>query len=120
MKLELATYESKMKKSISVFEEDLATISAGRANPAVLNGINVDYYGAPTAINSVAEVKVTDARTICITPWDGSLLKAIEKAILVADIGVVPQNDGRLIRLIFPQATEERRKALCKDVAKMG
>jgi ribosome recycling factor len=86
----------------------------------VLNGINVDYYGAPTAINSVAEVKVTDARTITITPWDGSLLKAIEKAILVADIGVVPQNDGRLIRLIFPQATEERRKALCKDVAKMG
>ena len=120
MKLELATYESKMKKSISVFEEELSTISAGRANPSVLNGINVDYYGAPTAINSVAEVKVTDVRTICITPWDGSLLKAIEKAILVADIGVVPQNDGRLIRLIFPQATEERRKALCKDVSKMG
>ena len=120
MKLELSAYESKMKKSISVFESDLSVISAGRANPSVLNGVTVDYYGAPTAINSVAEVKVTDARTITITPWDGSLLKGIEKAILVADIGVVPQNDGRLIRLVFPQATEERRKALCKDVAKMG
>ena len=79
MKLELATYESKMKKSISVFEEDLATISAGRANPAVLNGINVDYYGAPTAINAVAEVKVTDARTICITPWDNSMCPRVKK-----------------------------------------
>ena len=112
MKLELSVYESKMKKSISVFESELSVISAGRANPTVLNGVTVDYYGAPTAINAVAEVKVTDARTITITPWDGSLLKGIEKAILMADIGVVPQNDGRLIRLVFPQATEERRKAL--------
>ena len=120
MKLDTSVYESKMKKSISVFEESLLPISAGRANPGVLNGITVDYYGAPTAINAVAEVKVADARTIVITPWDASLCKSIEKAILLADVGVVPQNDGRLIRLPFPAATEERRRQLCKDVAKMG
>lgn len=120
MKLEISAYETKMKKSISVFEEALLPISAGRANPGVLNGVTVDYYGAPTAINAVAEVKVTDARTIVITPWDASLLKGIEKAILLADVGVVPQNDGRVIRMVFPQATEERRKALCKEVSKMG
>ena len=120
MKLDTSIYENKMKKSIAVFEEALIPISAGRANPGVLNGVTVDYYGAPTAINAVAEVKVTDARTIVITPWDASLLKGIEKAILLADVGVVPQNDGRVLRLPFPAATEERRKQLCKEVAKMG
>ncbi len=118
MKLETPLYESKMTKSIAFFEEQLSVISAGRANPALLNDVEVEYYGAPTAINAVAEVKVTDARTIVITPWDKTLLKAIEKAIQMADIGVNPQNDGSVIRLLFPQATEERRKQLCKDVAK--
>lgn len=120
MKLDNAPYESKMKKSISFFEEALLPISAGRANPGVLSGVTVDYYGAPTLISQAASVKVTDARTMVITPYDASLLKAIEKAILIADVGVVPQNDGKVIRMVFPQATEERRKQLCKDVAKMG
>ncbi len=120
MKLDVSVYETKMKKSLSVFVEGLQSISAGRANPGVLNGVTVDYYGVPTAINAVTEVKVADARTITVTPWDASLLKPIEKAILLADVGVVPQNDGKLIRMVFPQATEERRKALCKDVAKLG
>ena len=120
MKLETSVYENKMKKSISFYEEALQPISAGRANPGVLNGLTVDYYGAPTAIKDAATVKVTDARTMTITPYDPTLLKPIEKAILIADVGVVPQNDGKLIRMVFPQATEERRKQLCKDVSKMG
>ena len=120
MKLDNAPYESKMKKSISFFEEALAPMSAGRANPNVLNGLTVDYYGVPTPIAQAASVKVTDARTMIITPYDASLLKGIEKAILIADVGVVPQNDGKVIRMVFPQATEERRKQLCKEVAKMG
>ena len=116
MKLDNAPYESKMKKSISIFEEALIPMSAGRANPGVLNGLTVDYYGVPTAINQVATIKVTDARTMIITPYDVTLLRAMEKAILIADVGVVPQNDGRVIRMVFPQATEERRKQLCKEV----
>ncbi|MBQ9467672.1 MAG: ribosome recycling factor [Clostridia bacterium] len=120
MKLDNTPYENKMKKSISIFEEALLPISAGRANPGVLNGVTVDYYGVPTAINQAASIKVTDARTMVITPYDASLLKGIEKAILIADVGVVPQNDGKVIRMVFPQATEERRKQLCKEVAKMG
>ena len=120
MKLDITSYENKMKKSISFYEEALLPISAGRANPGVLNGLTVDYYGAPTAINQAASVKVTDARTMVITPYDSSLLRGIEKAILLADVGVVPQNDGKVIRMVFPQATEERRKQLCKDVSKMG
>ena len=120
MKLDTAPYESKMKKSLSVFEEALLPISAGRANPGVLNGITVDYYGAPTAINQAASVKTTDARTLVVTPYDASLLKAIEKAILSSDLGINPQNDGRIIRLVFPQLTEERRKELAKQVRKYG
>ena len=120
MKLDTAPYENKMKKSISYFEEALLPISAGRANPGVLNGLTVDYYGVATAINQLATVKVTDARTMIITPYDASTLRGIEKSILLADVGVVPQNDGKVIRMVFPQATEERRKQLCKDVAKMG
>ncbi len=120
MKLDVKPYEEKMKKSIAALESELDTVRAGRANPGVLAPVMVEYYGAPTQINQVAEVKVTDARTITITPWESSLLRAIEKAILVADIGINPQNDGKSIRLSFPQPTEERRKELCKQVAKMG
>lgn len=120
MKLDVKPYEEKMKKSLAALESELDTVRAGRANPGVLAPVMVEYYGAPTQINQVAEVKVTDARTITITPWESSLLRAIEKAILVADIGINPQNDGKSIRLSFPQPTEERRKELCKQVAKMG
>ena len=120
MKLDVKPYEEKMKKAISALESELDTVRAGRANPGILAPVMVEYYGSPTQINQVAEVKVTDARTITITPWEASLLRAIEKAILVADIGINPQNDGKSIRLSFPQPTEERRKELCKQVAKMG
>ena len=109
-----------MKKSLANLEGEMDLVRAGRANPGILAPVMVEYYGAPTQINQVAEVKVTDARTITITPWESSLLRAIEKAILVADIGINPQNDGKAIRLSFPQPTEERRKELCKQVAKMG
>ena len=109
-----------MKKTISSYSENLSTIRAGRANPDVLKKINVDYYGSPTQITSIAEVKVTDARTITITAWDKSIMKGIEKAILTSDIGIHPQNDGSCIRLTFPPMTEDRRKELAKQVAKMG
>ena len=120
MKLDVKPYEEKMKKSLANLEGEMDLVRAGRANPGILAPVMVEYYGAPTQINQVAEVKVTDARTITITPWESSLLRAIEKAILVADIGINPQNDGKAIRLSFPQPTEERRKELCKQVAKMG
>lgn len=120
MKLDTKEFESKMKKSISVYEEELAGIRAGRANAAVLNNLTVDYYGSPTAITSMAEVKVTDAKTLCITPWDKTTLKSIEKAILTSEIGINPQNDGTVIRLVFPQLTEERRKEIKKSLQKKG
>ena len=120
MKLDVKPYEEKMKKSLANLEGEMDLVRAGRANPGILAPVMVEYYGAPTQINQVAEVKVTDARTITITPWESSLLRAIEKAILVADIGINPQNDGKAIRLSFPQPTEERRKELCKQVAKLG
>ena len=120
MKLDVKPYEEKMKKSLANLEGELDLVRAGRANPGILTPVMVEDYGSPTQINQVAEVKVTDARTITITPWESSLLRAIEKAILVADIGINPQNDGKAIRLSFPQPTEERRKELCKQVAKMG
>ena len=109
-----------MKKSVSAYESALADIRAGRANPGLLDKIDVDYYGAPTKINQMAEVKVSDARTIVITPWDGSTMKKIEKAILASDLGITPQNDGKVIRLSFPQLTEERRRELTKQVSKLG
>ena len=118
MKLVLTEYEDKMKKSISAFEEDLDGIRAGKANPAVLNKVSVEYYGTPTPISQVADVKAADARTLVITPWDMTIIKAIEKAILVSDIGITPANDGKVIRLSFPQLTEERRRELTKQVAK--
>ncbi len=120
MKLDVKPYEEKMKKSLANLEGEMDLVRAGRANPGILAPVMVEYYGVPTQINQVAEVKVTDARTITITPWESSLLRAIEKAILVADIGINPQNDGKAIRLSFPQPTEERRKELCKQVSKMG
>ena len=120
MKLVLTDYEDKMKKSISAFEEDLDGIRAGKANPSVLNKVNVEYYGTPTPISQVADVKASDARTLVITPWDMTIIKAIEKAILVSDIGITPANDGKVIRLAFPQLTEERRRELTKQVAKIS
>ena len=120
MKLNVKEYEDKMKKSASVYEAELSTIRAGRANPAVLDKITVDYYGTPTAINQVAAVNVTDARTIVIQPWDGKTVKAVEKAILASDLGITPVSDGKVIRISFPPLTEERRKELTKQIEKMG
>ncbi len=110
----------KMEKVIDNLEEKFAEIRAGRANPAILNKVNVDYYGTPTPINQVASVSVPEARLIVIQPWDKSLLSPIEKAISVADIGINPMNDGNLIRLAFPELTEERRKELSKEIKKMA
>ena len=120
MKLDTKEYESKMTKSLASYKENLSTIRAGRANPDVLKKIEVDYYGSPTAISSIAEIKVTDARTIVITAWDKSAMKGIEKAILTSDLGINPQNDGSCIRLTFPPMTEERRRELSKQIAKLG
>ncbi len=120
MKLDTKEFESKMIKSLSSYKENLSTIRAGRANPDVLKKIEVDYYGSPTSISSIAEIKVTDARTIVITAWDKSAMKGIEKGILTSDLGIHPQNDGACIRLTFPPMTEERRKELSKQVSKMG
>lgn len=120
MKLDIAPFEEKMKKSITVYKESLESIRAGRANASVLRGIDVEYYGTPTAINQMAEVKLTDARTLTISPWDATTLKAIEKAILASDLGITPVNDGKVIRLSFPQPTEERRREMTKQVSKLG
>ena len=120
MKLDTKDYEAKMKKSISAYSENLSTIRAGRANPDVLKKITVDYYGSPTAISAIAEIKVTDARTIMITAWDKSAIKGIEKAILTSDLGITPQSDGTAIRLTFPPTTEERRKELSKQISRLG
>ena len=120
MKLDTRDYESKMQKTVANYKENLSTIRAGRANPDVLKKICVDYYGSPTPISSIAEIKVADARTIVITAWDKSIMKGIEKAILTSDLGINPQNDGSCIRLSFPPTTEERRRELSKQIAKMG
>ena len=108
MKLDNKPFEEKMKKTIAVYESQLDSVRAGRANVAVLNGIDVEYYGTPTAINQMAEVKVTDARTICITPWDATTVKSIEKALLASELGITPQSDGKVIRLLFPRSEERR------------
>ena len=120
MKLDTRDYEARMKKTIASYTETLSTIRAGKANPDVLKKINVDYYGSPTPIASIAEIKVADARTIVITAWDKSAMKGIEKAILTSDLGINPQNDGSCIRLSFPPTTEERRKELSKQISKLG
>ena len=112
--------KDKMNKTINVFAENLAEIRAGRANPAVLNKIMVDYYGVPTPISQVAGISVPEARLIVIQPWDASILKEIEKEILKSDIGINPNNDGKVIRLAFPELNEERRKEIVKDIRKMA
>lgn len=116
----MSDLEERMKKSVSVYEENLSEVRAGRANPAILNKITVEYYGVPSPINQVAGISVPDARTIAISPWDATILKDIEKAILASDIGLNPNNDGKVIRLNFPELTEERRKDLVKDIKKMA
>ena len=115
-----AQVKEKMEKTLSVLESNYSSIRAGRANPAVLDKIRVDYWGTPTPINQMAAVSVAEARILQIQPWDVSSLGAIEKAIQASDLGINPQNDGRVIRLIFPQPTEERRKELVKEVRKMA
>lgn len=118
MDARLQVYDDKMKKAIEFLEADYATIRAGRANPHVLDKIRVDYYGTPTPIQQVGNVTVPEARIIQIAPWEKSLLRDIEKAILTSDLGINPSNDGSVIRLVFPELTEERRKDLVKDVKK--
>ena len=113
-------YEQKMTKTLKGFEEELTTIRAGRANPHILDKITVDYYGSPTPLQQVANITVPEARMIQIQPWESSMIKAIEKAILCSDLGLNPNNDGKMIRLVFPELTEERRKELVKDVKKKG
>ncbi|MEG1426507.1 MAG: ribosome recycling factor [Oscillospiraceae bacterium] len=120
MKEILDRAEAKMSKSIIALQNEFSTIRAGRANPAVLDRIMVDYYGTPTQINQLAAVSVSEARVLCIQPWDGSVCRAIEKAIQMSELGVNPQSDGKIIRLIFPQLTEDRRKELVKETGKMA
>ncbi len=115
-----ASYEQKMKKTLEVLGSEFSTIRAGRANPSVLDRISVDYYGAPTPIQQIASVAAPEPRALIIQPWDASALKLIEKAILASDLGINPQNDGKVIRLSFPQLTEERRRDLTKQVSKYG
>ena len=118
--MELNQYEEKMKKTLASLESELVTIRAGRANPHILDKLAVDYYGAPTPLQQVANITVPEARMIQIQPWESSLIKGIEKAILTSDLGLNPNNDGKVIRLVFPELTEERRKDLAKDVKKKG
>ena len=118
--MEFDKLEERMNKTLSVLEENFSTIRAGRANPAILNKITVEYYGVPTPINQVAGISVPEARLIVIQPWDVSVLKEIERAILASDIGLNPNNDGKVIRLSFPELTEERRKELVKDIKKIA
>ena len=120
MKFDTSAYEAKMKKSVEAYQKSLAVLRVGRASPDVLSRVTIDYYGTPTPINQVAELKVTDARTLVINCWDKSQMKAIEKAILASDLGLNPQNDGSCIRIIFPAMTEETRRTMSKQVAKMG
>ncbi len=116
----LNEFKDKMQKSLESLQKDYASIRAGRANPHILDKLTVDYYGAPTPIQQVANVSVPEARVIQITPWEPSMVKEIEKAIMVSDLGINPTNDGKNVRLVFPDLTEERRKELAKEVKKMG
>ena len=118
--MEFNHIEEKMNKTVNALGENLAEVRAGRANPAILNKVKIDYYGTPTPINQVAGISVPEARLIVIQPWDTSILKEIEKEILKSEIGINPNNDGKVIRLAFPELTEERRKELVKDIRKMG
>ncbi|MBQ6469445.1 MAG: ribosome recycling factor [Lachnospiraceae bacterium] len=116
----IAVYEEKMQKSIKSLENDLQGIRAGRANPHVLDKITVNYYGAPTSLQQVANITIPEARVIQIQPWESKMIKEISKAIMASDVGITPADDGRVIRLVFPELTEERRKNLVKDVRKKG
>ena len=120
MSVDFKEFNRKMDKTLEILQEDFGAIRAGRANAKVLDRISVEYYGVDTPIGQVSTISSPDARTLVIQPWDGSLLKKIEKAIQVSDLGINPQNDGRIIRLVFPQLTEERRKELAKQVRKYG
>ena len=120
MKLNTKDFEAKMQKAISVYGENLGSIRAGQANAAVISKVNFEYWGAPTPITSMADVRVADAKTLTITPYDATTLKAMEKALLASDIGITPTNDGKVIRLVFPQPTEERRRELVKQIQKFG
>jgi ribosome recycling factor len=120
MKTDLKEFEEKMKKQISGYENMLSSVRAGRANPAILDKLSIDYYGTPTPIGQVAAISVPDARTIIISPWEAATLKAIERAINTSDLGLNPGNDGKVIRLNLPSLTEEKRKDLTKQVAKMS
>ncbi|MBQ2840139.1 MAG: ribosome recycling factor [Oscillospiraceae bacterium] len=120
MRPEVKEFDERMQKSISVVGEEFAAVRAGRANPAVLDKITVDYYGTPTPIPQIGSVSVPEPRVLLIQPWDASVLKGVEKAILASDLGITPANDGKCIRLAFPQLTEERRRDLIKQVKKIG
>jgi len=120
VKQALNKYEDKMKKTIQSFVDELNTIRVGRANPHVLDRMTVDYYGTPTPVQQVGNISIPESRVLQIQPWDMSLLKAIEKAVNESDIGINPSNDGKVIRLVFPELTEERRKELTKDIKKKG
>lgn len=119
MKLDTKEYEGKMQKTIASLRQNLGTIRAGKASPDVLSRVTVDYYGTPTPIAQMAAVQIPDPRTLVIAPWDASTLKNIEKAILASDVGITPQNDGKVLRLAFPQPTEERRRELVKQASKL-
>ena len=118
--MDYSELKNRMEKGINAYNERLAEVRAGRANPAILNKVKIDYYGTQTPINQVAGISVPEARLIVIQPWDASILKDIERAILAADIGINPNNDGKVIRLAFPELTEERRKEIVKEVKKMA
>jgi ribosome recycling factor len=120
MKFVTTDYEEKMKKTLTAYESNLATIRAGQANPSVLAKVTFEYWGSQTPISTMADIRTADAKTVTITPFDASTLKAMSKAILASDVGITPVDDGKVIRLVFPQPTEERRKELCKQVQKQG
>ena len=118
MKFDTKVMEEKTQKAIAAFENTISTVRASQANAGVLSNVNFEYYGSPTPLNSMADIRVADARTLVITPYDATTLKAMEKAILMSDVGITPMNDGKVIRLSFPQLTEERRKEIKKQVQK--
>ncbi len=120
MEFDIQVYEDKMEKTLSNLQEEYVSIRAGRANPHILDKLQVDYYGTPSSLQSVANISVPEARMILIQPWEASLIKEIEKVILTSELGLTPANDGKTIRLVFPELTEERRKELVKDVKKKG
>ncbi len=120
MKLEIRDYEEKMKKCVAATEREFSSVRAGRANASILDRISVDYYGTPTPVNQLAQISIPEARMLVISPWDAKCTKDIEKAILASDLGITPQNDGKTIRLSFPQPTEERRKELTKQVSRLA